>query len=329
MNGQLRTINSAFDISGFNGYTKTYSTKKNNMFHIIVSDDSNFVLVRFQYPGLYTCENKTFALKEETTFDINVVSTLNMQYEKLNQDISMISDPEFAINSNYDTSISVPKKTDMTEEKLEIVFMLEDSGITYYSHDCNITINVCEHFILIDTCVDVCPQNSQFKTGSKIECECIYGAYKRNSDYSISCYSIDNIDSYEVILSDECKNKLMTENSITDENNLIIEKKIKVRENEIINQLDYIIYKKNGDTNIQLDSSVCNNMNVTLISPINKLYEGLDLNKVQLTNKKGYDIFNPNDDFFNDVCAKYSDENDADVPIKNKKRRILSRISIM
>ena len=36
----------------------------------------------------------------------------------------------------------------------------------------------------------------------------------------------------------------MNANSITDENNLIIEKKVVIRKNEILNQLKYKIYKK-------------------------------------------------------------------------------------
>ena len=74
--------------------------------------------------------------------------------------------------------------------------------------------------------------------------KCIYESYTVDSDGSIICDLISNIQLYEVILSDECKNKLMNANSITDENNLIIEKKVVIRKNEILNQLKYKIYKK-------------------------------------------------------------------------------------
>jgi poly(A) polymerase Pap1 len=57
-------------------------------------------------------------------------------------------------------------------------------------------------------------------------------------------------------------------------------------------------------------------MNVTLKTPLNTSFVGLDLEKLKSTKKENFDIFNPNDDFFHDICIKYSDENDADVPIK-------------
>ena len=112
----------------------------------------------------------------------------------------------------------------------------------------------------------------------------------------------------------------MNANSITDENNLIIEKKVVIRKNEILNQLEYKIYKKNGDVNVELDSSICEGMEVTLITPIDLSYKGLDIDKIKATKKENYDIFNPKDDFFNNICSKYTDENGADVPIKIRRQ---------
>ena len=61
-------------------------------------------------------------------------------------------------------------------------------------------------------------------------------------------------------------------------------------------------------------------MEVNLTSPINQYYKSLNLKKLIETGEKGYDIFNPNDDFFNDICTKYTDENDADIPIKARRQ---------
>jgi hypothetical protein len=60
-------------------------------------------------------------------------------------------------------------------------------------------------------------------------------------------------------------------------------------------------------------------MEVTLVSPINQAYKKLNLKLLKETGEKGYDIFNPEDDFFNDICIKYTDENNADVPIKARR----------
>ena len=48
----------------------------------------------------------------------------------------------------------------------------------------------------------------------------------------------------------------MSQNSITDENDLIISKIVFLRKDEIVNQLEYKIYKKNDNSYTELDSSV-------------------------------------------------------------------------
>ena len=48
-------------------------------------------------------------------------------------------------------------------------------------------------YTIINTCVTECPENSQLKSGSEYECECIYESYTVDSDGSIICDLISNI----------------------------------------------------------------------------------------------------------------------------------------
>ena len=163
-----------------------------------------------------------------------------------------------------------------------------------------------------EICVDECPENSEETETNK--CECQYG-HSFNEDGTIQCDDISNAEDYIVTLGNTCINDLISSGQITSENEIIIDKKIIIREGEIINQLEYKVKKVDGT---QLDISTCKN--ITLTSPINIDYNGLDLNKIKVTSEKGYDILNPKDDFFNDICTKYEDENGADVPIKVRRQ---------
>ena len=315
-NGE-RTVNSALDIEGFEG-TYTYTTRVNNNFEIIVSEDDKFTLVRLTYPDVLTCESDTLNLPTSVEdFEIDVVSGLNMNFARINDGLKMKEFYGLATINDYTYYTALITIDDTTTyQGKNLLFMFFDDDSVYYSHDCEFKINLCPNLFIVDTCVDECPVNSALLIGSEKECECKYYAYTKKDKRFLSCDLFDNIDLYEVILGDECKNKLMSEYSISDENNIIIDKKIIKRENTTSHQLEYKIYKKNGDTIEIIDASVCNNMNVTLKTPLNTSFVGLDLEKLKSTKKENFDIFNPNDDFFHDICIKYSDENDADVPIK-------------
>ena len=161
--------------------------------------------------------------------------------------------------------------------------------------------------------MEECPLEFSSETDNK--CECIYGSYKISDDGEITCENVADSNAYKVNIGMECMKYLISSGQISNENEIKIKKIITPREGEIVNQLDYIITKEDG-TELNLDSCT----DITLTSPINTMNSGIDLEKVKATKKEGYDIFNPEDDFFNDVCLKYKDENGADVPIKVRRQ---------
>ena len=438
--GNKRTINLGYDILIDVKPINTYTTINNNIIHIILRYSDKFILYRFQYPGILSCNlNTVIRLTTEDTL-FNVVDELNMKYDRIEDgfkmedlyaEINLIS-----IGDNYDATFSDVNKEDFDSDKnsnMLSVFTLkdEDNKIIYYSHDCEAKYKVCHDFCeeckvlpntkkysenpsycsdkkcatdyaylsddpsncflisgptpdgyvlssektsydkcheacdgctaaptetetkcvncksgyyviegttncltecppetfingysCVDTCpsktldnkicVDECPEGSEETENDK--CECAYG-YNLNDDGTIQCNDISNAEDYKVTLGSECINFLKSSGKITNENEIIIDKKIIIREGEIVNQLEYKVKKTDGS---QLDISSCSD--ITLTSPININYPGLDLKKIKDTSEKGYDILNPEDDFFNDICTKYKDENGADVPIKKRRQ---------
>ena len=172
-----------------------------------------------------------------------------------------------------------------------------------------------------EICVNECP--SEFSSETDNQCECIYGSYSINDDGEITCDNVADSNIYKVYIGFECINYLQSSGQIINENDIKIKKIITPREGEIVNQLDYQITKTDGNA-LNLES--CKDIKLT--SPIDTTYPGLDLEKVKATSKEGYDIFNPADDFFNDVCSKFKDEDGADVPIKVRRQEYYQEFAL-
>ena len=75
-------------------------------------------------------------------------------------------------------------------------------------------------------------------------------------------------------------------------------------EKSLTDKVEYEVYNSYGE---KVDLSVCNNVTINIIYKINKI-SILDIEKIKIFREKGIDIFNIEEDFFNDICFPYSDE---------------------
>ena len=66
-----------------------------------------------------------------------------------------------------------------------------------------------------------------------------------------------------------------------------------------------------------MDLSPCSEVKVDIYSPVNLNQDYLDL--IEQIKDQGYDIFNPNDSFYNDICTPYNSMDETDVIIKDRK----------
>ena len=88
--------------------------------------------------------------------------------------------------------------------------------------------------------------------------------------------------------------------------------------------VEYKVYNQFGEV---VDLSCCNDVKITIQNKISK--ELFDLDKIQNFLNKGIDIFNLKDDFFNDICYPYSDENsDSDMTLKDRVSNIYLNYSL-
>ena len=85
----------------------------------------------------------------------------------------------------------------------------------------------------------------------------------------------------------------------------------------ITSKCTYYIYDNDGN---EIDiNKYCSGIQISISSPIINL-ELLDYETGQLLSSYGYDIFDPNNEFFNDICATYTNENGTDVTLKDRQK---------
>ena len=129
--------------------------------------------------------------------------------------------------------------------------------------------------------------------------------------------SFGNLNTSKINLG-ECENKLKKKHNISDENSLIIFKIDIENSNKSYTYVQYEIY--NPETYQQLSLDICNNLLINITIPAK-----LD-SETQLLYEKlkdyGYNLFDINDKFYNDICTKYTTENSTDILLTDRRNDI-------
>ena len=85
--------------------------------------------------------------------------------------------------------------------------------------------------------------------------------------------------------------------------------------NKVINDYEYEIFIKEGKT---LNSSICDNIDIEISSPINNI-DLINLEKASILAEQGYDIYNLSSDFYYDYClAAYINNNDLTLDVREE-----------
>ena len=126
-----------------------------------------------------------------------------------------------------------------------------------------------------------------------------------------------NSNNYNLSMIDlgDCEEKLKRENNINQEDSLIIFKLEKIGTIASQKNIQYEVY---NPYNLQkLNLSVCINEKINIFIPVTLSEDSLELHKDLLS--YGYDLFNPNDSFYQDVCAGYTSANGTDVLLSDRR----------
>ena len=119
----------------------------------------------------------------------------------------------------------------------------------------------------------------------------------------------------------ECENKLREEYNISKEYRLIIFKIDTQNKNNTLTYVQYEVY--HPETFIKLNLDICQNMIINITIPSNLDSETIHL--YQSLESQGYNMFNPNDKFYTDICTTYTTINNTDIILIDRKIDIYNK----
>ena len=96
-------------------------------------------------------------------------------------------------------------------------------------------------------------------------------------------------------------------------------------EKNLVDQVEYKIYDQNGD---EIDLSVCDDVEILVEYKIKNTSQ-INMEQVSGFQDMGVDVFNIKDEFFNDICYSYSDDNSSsDMILSDRVSDIFQNVSI-
>ena len=117
----------------------------------------------------------------------------------------------------------------------------------------------------------------------------------------------------------ECETKLKQYYSINKDESLIIYKQDIRKENLATTFVLYKIY--HPYTLLPLNLSICSEDQISLSVPVNLQKDTLSL--YTSLNESGYNLFDANDSFYNDICTPYTSNNGTDIILSDRKEIIV------
>ena len=148
----------------------------------------------------------------------------------------------------------------------------------------------------------------------------------KGEDYSLQVYSTDDeiISDYTSSIDfSECESELKAKKIINQNSHLIITKYDINYNSSYTNNIEFTIYDSNGK---EIDKSYCADTNISVSYP---LYNrgAINFTFTEEMNNQSIDVFNPEDEFFNDICYRYS-SNGKDILIQDRRNYIYDNTSL-
>jgi hypothetical protein len=119
----------------------------------------------------------------------------------------------------------------------------------------------------------------------------------------------------------QCESLLRSQEGLADEEDFLMVK-VDIKNKDL--SATYVQYEIYNPTSLEIVSlDVCDNIAITIQTPVDmpketeSLYSNLD--------QQGYNLFDLNDSFYNDICSTYTADNGADMIIKDRKEIIFDK----
>ena len=133
----------------------------------------------------------------------------------------------------------------------------------------------------------------------------------------------NNHPNISVIDLNECEDLLKAQEGLTEDQELIVLKTDIKSDDLSTTYVQYEIYSPKTLTVVSLE--ICQNVSISVSVPVS-----LDENTKAMYNslsKSGYNLYNINDSFYNDICTTYTTENGTDLTLADRKNLIYDKKS--
>ena len=128
--------------------------------------------------------------------------------------------------------------------------------------------------------------------------------------------------SYSSIDLGDCEDKLRQQEGLSESDEfLIVKVDIKNSTTKAV-FVQYEIY--NPNTNLKVSLAICKDDTIKIQVPVSLTNEELTL--IESFNDYDYNIFDLEDDFYNDVCSKYTAQNGADMVLSSRKNLVYDKL---
>lgn len=136
-------------------------------------------------------------------------------------------------------------------------------------------------------------------------------------------YSVSQEYNYVYANFSECENKITSTSSLSSQELIFVLVEVE-REGQTTKQLDYKIFNSTG---AEINIDICKGITINIEYPLYISDENYYELAYQLYTK-GYDIFDPEDPFYNDFCTPYYTEDGKDVVLLDRRENYFKNISL-
>ena len=120
----------------------------------------------------------------------------------------------------------------------------------------------------------------------------------------------------------ECEDKLRVQEGLNDTEQFLIVKLDIINSAINATYVQYEIFNPRNYSKVNVD--ICKNISIKISVPV--ILDESKLALISSLEESGYNIFDINDEFYNDICATYTAQNGADMALSSRKTRIYDSI---
>ena len=274
----------------------------------------------------FTCKYSAIILEDKKICkneSILISSEIQFETEKITEFHSEIQSSEVQSTEIEKTNVILTNTKTFYEETNKISQGKEDNNTEKIYEKCNleeIKNNNCPWDISNEQLKEMYKfiKENLIKKNETIVIETgnvIFEISTVNEQSNINNQNISNID------LGQCEVELKNKNNISESQSLII---FKIDIKSIDKKKTYVQYEVyHPTTYAQLNMSVCQDLTIDIYSPLS--LSQLDSVTFHSLNVSGYNLYNPNDPFYNEICTPYTTINGTDILLSDRKVDIFSK----